>query len=607
MADTIVQRFIETAKRHPNKTAVRFPQTTVGRAINWLELNWTEYRQLVDSLAAGLQAHGVRKGDKVAILANTRLEWAALDLAILGLGAITVPIYPSSTQDDVSFILHDSHAKILFVEDLTVLRKLTAVFSRDSKLRRPEKVVLIESAPASEIPTSGMTLTATTLLDELQVKGSQALKASPTLFELAVDEVRIEDVATIIYTSGTTGRPKGVVHTHAQVLSEVAEAFPLLGVSSNDVTLTFLPFAHVLGRIEIWGHALLGFTMGFAVSFDRLKADFQEIRPTIIVAVPRVFEKIHAGILSQAEISPMRRKVFDWALAVGRAVSLCKQEKRAIPLETAIQYAGARKLVFDSIQERLGGRLRFAVCGGAPLSREIAEFFHAAGLLILEGYGLTETTAAVCVNTPFDYRFGTVGKPIGDVKIQIAEDGEILVKSKKVMREYLGDPDGTAAVLQDGWFRTGDIGEFDEQGHLRITDRKKDLIKTAGGKYVAPQRLEGLVKLSHYISNVHIHGDNRKFCVALVTLSFDAIGAWATDNGVNSAQVAEVAKNSKVRELIRRAIADANAQLASFETIKNFAILDTDFTVESGELTPSLKVKRKVVDERYRDLIESLY
>jgi long-chain acyl-CoA synthetase len=607
MADTIVRRFIETAKRHPNKTAVRFPQTTDSRTVNWLELNWTEYRQLVDSLAAGLQTHGVRKGDKVAILANTRLEWAALDLAILGLGAITVPIYPSSTQDDVSFILHDSHAKILFVEDLTVLRKLTSVFRPDSNLRRPEKVVLIESAPASETPTSGTTLTTTTSLDELQVKGSQALKASPTLFELAVDEVRIDDVATIIYTSGTTGRPKGVVHTHAQVFSEVSEAFPLLGVSSNDVTLTFLPFAHVLGRIEIWGHALLGFTMGYAVSIDRLKADFQEIRPTIIVAVPRVFEKIHAGIQSQAEISPIRRKVFDWALGVGREVSLCKQEKRAIPLETAIQYAGARKLVFDSIQERLGGRLRFAVCGGAPLSREIAEFFHAAGLLILEGYGLTETTAAVCVNTPFDYRFGSVGKPIGDVKIQIAGDGEILVKSKKVMREYLGDPEGTGAVLQDGWFRTGDIGEFDEQGHLRITDRKKDLIKTAGGKYVAPQRLEGLVKLSHYISNVHIHGDNRKFCVALVTLSLDAISTWAKDNGVDSFQAAEVAKNSKVRELIRRAIADANAELASFETIKNFAILDKDFTVESGELTPSLKVKRKVVDERYRDLIESLY
>ncbi|MDZ4084469.1 MAG: long-chain fatty acid--CoA ligase [Bdellovibrionales bacterium] len=607
MADTIVRRFIDTAKRHPTKTAVRFPQATNSRNINWLELNWTEYRQLVDSLAAGLQAQGVRKGDRVAILANTRLEWAALDLAILGLGAVTVPIYPSSTQDDVSFILHDSHAKILFVEDLTVLRKLSSVFSRDSKLRRPEKVVLIEAAPASEIPTSGMTLTATTSLDELQVMGSHALKASPALFEMAIDEVRIDDVATIIYTSGTTGRPKGVVHTHAQAFSEVAEAFPLLGVSSSDVTLTFLPFAHVLGRIEIWGHALLGFTMGYAVSIDRLKSDFQEIRPTIIVAVPRVFEKIHAGILSQAEISPMRRKVFDWALSVGREVSVCKQEKRAIPLETAIQYAGARKLVFDSIQERLGGRLRFAVCGGAPLSREIAEFFHAAGLLILEGYGLTETTAAVCVNTPFDYRFGTVGKPIGDVKIQIADDGEILVKSKKVMREYLGDPEGTAAVLKDGWFRTGDIGEFDEQGHLRITDRKKDLIKTAGGKYVAPQRLEGLVKLSHYISNVHIHGDNRKFCVALVTLATDSISTWAKDNGVETGLPADTAKHPKVRELIRRAIADANAQLASFETIKNFAILDADFTVESGELTPSLKVKRKVVDERYRELIESLY
>lgn len=607
MADTIVRRFIDTAKRHPNKTAVRFPQATSSRTINWLELNWTEYRQLVDSLAAGLQAHGVHKGDKVAILANTRLEWAALDLAILGLGAISVPIYPSSTQEDVSFILHDSQAKIFFVEDLAVLRKLTSVFSRDSKLRRPEKVVLIEAAPTFEIPTSGMTLNGTISLDDLQVKGGKALKASPTLFELAVDEVKTDDVATIIYTSGTTGRPKGVVHTHAQVFSEVAEAFPLLGVSSNDVTLTFLPFAHVLGRIEIWGHALLGFTMGYAVSIDRLKADFQEIRPTIIVAVPRVFEKIHAGILSQAEIYPMRRKVFDWALGIGHEVSLCKQEKRAIPLETAIKYAGARKLVFDSIQDRLGGRLRFAVCGGAPLSREIAEFFHAAGLLILEGYGLTETTAAVCVNTPFDYRFGTVGKPIGDVKIQIAGDGEILVKSKKVMREYLGDPEGTAAVLQDGWFRTGDIGEFDEQGHLRITDRKKDLIKTAGGKYVAPQRLEGLVKLSHYISNVHIHGDNRKFCVALVTLSTETVSAWAKDNGVESSQAAEVAKNPKVRELIRRAIADANAQLASFETIKNFAILDADFTVESGELTPSLKVKRKVVDERYRDLIESLY
>lgn len=603
MADTITRRFLETAKRHPAKTAVRFPQSRSARNTNWLELNWADYRKLVDSLAAGLQACGVRKGDRVAILANTRLEWAALDLAILGLGAVTVPIYPSSTLDDIAFILHDSQSKLLFVEDLSVFKKMHSVLGRESKLRRPEKVVLIDSAPASDIPS----FTDATTLDEMQVLGEKALKASPSLYELAVNEVKNDDVATIIYTSGTTGRPKGVVHTHMQAFSEVSEAFPLLGVSSNDVTLTFLPFAHVLGRIEIWGHALLGFTMGFAVSIDRLKQDFQEIRPTIIVAVPRIFEKIHAGILAQADISPLRRKVFDWALETGREISRCKQEKRAIPLDIAVQYAAARKLVFDSIKERMGGRLRFAVSGGAPLSREIAEFFHAAGLLVLEGYGLTETTAAVCVNTPFDYRFGTVGKPIGDVKVQIADDGEILIKSRKVMREYLGDAESTKAVLKDGWFHTGDIGEFDEQGHLRITDRKKDLIKTAGGKYVAPQRLEGLIKLSHYVSNVHIHGDNRKYCVALITLSWDTVSMWAKDQGLQINSAKEASEHPKVKDLIRRAVADANAQLAPFETIKHFAILPNDFTIESGELTPSLKIKRKIVDERYMGVINALY
>lgn len=603
MADTITRRFLETAKRHPAKTAVRFPQSRSARNTNWLELNWADYRKLVDSLAAGLQACGVRKGDRVAILANTRLEWAALDLAILGLGAVTVPIYPSSTLDDIAFILHDSQSKLLFVEDLSIFKKMHSVLGRESKLRRPEKVVLIDSAPASDIPS----FTDATTLDEMQVLGEKALKASPSLYELAVNEVKNDDVATIIYTSGTTGRPKGVVHTHMQAFSEVSEAFPLLGVSSNDVTLTFLPFAHVLGRIEIWGHALLGFTMGFAVSIDRLKQDFQEIRPTIIVAVPRIFEKIHAGILAQADISPFRRKVFDWALETGREISRCKQEKRAIPLDIAVQYAAARKLVFDSIKERMGGRLRFAVSGGAPLSREIAEFFHAAGLLVLEGYGLTETTAAVCVNTPFDYRFGTVGKPIGDVKVQIADDGEILIKSRKVMREYLGDAESTKAVLKDGWFHTGDIGEFDEQGHLRITDRKKDLIKTAGGKYVAPQRLEGLIKLSHYVSNVHIHGDNRKYCVALITLSWDTVSMWAKDQGLQLNSAKEASEHPKVKDLIRRAVADANAQLAPFETIKHFAILPNDFTIESGELTPSLKIKRKIVDERYMGVINALY
>lgn len=622
MSDTVVRRFLETAKRHPSKVAVRFPinlgsarpRDSRGQNDNWFSLNWSEYLRLVESLAAGLQASGVRKGDRIAILSNTRLEWAALDLAILGLGAITVPVYPNSTPEDVSFILHDSQAKIFFIESTEVYRRLEKAWQNASpsepKLRRPEKVIVIESnrpdehsRTKTEAADGGTSFT----LDRLQLQGETALKASPTLYELAVHEVKADDVATIVYTSGTTGRPRGVVHTHLQAISEVAEAFPLLGVSSHDVTLSFLPYAHVLGRIEVWGHAVIGYTMGFAESIDRLKQGFEEISPTLIVAVPRIFEKIHAGILTQADISPLRRKAFDWALEVGRQVSVCKQAKKAIPLDVAVQYAAARRLVFNSIQKRLGGRLRFAVCGGAPLSRPITEFFHAAGILILEGYGLTETTAAVCVNTPFDYCFGTVGKPIGDVKVKIAPDGEILIQSRKVMKEYLGDPEATATAIIEGWLFTGDIGEFDEHGHLMITDRKKDLLKTAGGKYVAPQRLEGLLKLSPYISNVHIHGDNRKFIVALITLAKETVEPWARDNGIQLKTLPEIARHPKVKELLRKAVADANAQLASFETIKNFAVLEQDFTIESGEMTPSLKVKRKAVDRNYKDVIDALY
>jgi long-chain acyl-CoA synthetase len=325
------------------------------------------------------------------------------------------------------------------------------------------------------------------------------------------------------------------------------------------------------------------------------------------MTVPRIFEKIYNGILAQAEISPIRSRVFHWAISVGREISKYKVEKQPVPMELAVRYQLARKLVFNAITERLGGELRFAICGGAPLSRPIAEFFHAAGILILEGYGMTETTAAVAVNTPFDYRFGTVGKGIGDAKFKIAEDGEILVHSKKVMKCYHNDSDATAAVLEDGWLHTGDIGEISPEGYLRITDRKKDLIKTAGGKYVAPQRLEGLLKTNRFISQVHVHGDQRKYVVALLTLNFDQVERFATENDISWKDRESLIENPKVKELVRKAVADANSHLASFESIKNFAILPRDFTIESGELTHSLKVKRKVVDQNYASLIEHLY
>lgn len=586
MSHTVCHKFLETAEKYATRLAVMHKQG--GR---WNELDWSAYRTLVESVAGGLQTLGVRKGDRIAIVSNTRLEWAATDLAILGLGAITVPIYQNSTPEDLVYILQSSRAKILICESANQFRQLQP---------------LLKDAPAIEkvICFEGETTDTLTAFEDIQKAGTAALKLSPTLYELACREVGLNDTATLIYTSGTTGRPKGVVITHTQALSEVADAFPLLGVTVRDRSLCFLPYAHILGRIEIWGHAFTGYTMAFAQGIDRLKEDLVDVKPTLMVAVPRVFEKIYNGILAQAEASPLQSKVFHWAIGIGREMSQYKVEKQPVPVDLALKYRLAKKLVFDSIMDRLGGRLRFAISGGAPLSRSIAEFFHAAGILILEGYGLTETTAAVAVNTPFDYRFGTVGKAVGDVKFKIADDGEILVHSKKVMKEYLDDPEATATAITDGWYHTGDIGELSSEGYLRITDRKKDLLKTAGGKYVAPQKLEGLLKASRFISQVHIHGDQKKYVVALLTLNMDTLKQWAEENGL---ETKDLTANPRVRDLIKAAVAEANSHLASYETIKNFAILPKEFTVESGELTPSLKVKRKVVDERFKDLIDSLY
>jgi long-chain acyl-CoA synthetase len=599
MAETICHKFLETSRKHADAMAVMYK-----RGDRWNELSWQSYREVVESIAAGFQILGVRKGDRVAILSNSRLEWAATDMALLGLGAVTVPIYQSSSPEDVTHILHDSEAKVLVCETPSLARRLTDIIREAKSI---EHVVCFEIPNKTPAPESKEDLPRYFTLDEIQAKGGVALKKSPTLYDLAVRELDSKSMATLIYTSGTTGKPKGVVLTHTQILSEVADAFPLLGVTQRDRSLSFLPYAHVLGRIEIWGHALIGHTMAFAQSIERMKDDLVDVKPTIMVAVPRVFEKIYNGIMAQAEVSPLRAKVFHLALSVGKEVSRYKSEKRPVPMELALRYQLARRLVFNKISEKMGGNLRFAVCGGAPLSQSIAEFFHAAGLLILEGYGLTETTAAITANTPFDYRFGTVGRPIGDVRIKIADDGEILVQSKKVMKGYYRDDESNARSFTDGWFQTGDIGEITPEGYLRITDRKKDLIKTAGGKYVAPQRLEGLLKTSRYISQVHIHGDQRKYIVALLTLNMEALEQYASEHDIPAKDKAALVSNPKIKDLLRKTIAETNVHLASFESIKNFALLPEEFTIEAGELTPSLKVKRKVVDQKYRDVIDSLY
>jgi long-chain acyl-CoA synthetase len=579
MNETIAVRFRQTATRQRDRVAVRYKKSA-----HWIDVDWTLYQRLVDQTAAGLMGLGIRSGDRVAILSQTRFEWAIVDLAVLSLGATLVPIYPTNTVQDVEFILNHSESTLLVAESDGIWRMLA---DRRSSLGHLKTIVLIE--PGSEMS-----------LAELQAIGEEELKKSPQKIECTAESVQMHQIATLVYTSGTTGQPKGAVLTHAHVMSEVSEAFPLLGVNSTDVSLAFLPFAHVLGRIEIWGHALMGYTMCYAESIERLRGNLRDVRPTILMAVPRIFEKIYTSVRTGIEVSPIGKRIFPRALDLGRRVALLKAEQKPVPLHLTAQLLAYQRLVFDPILNELGGRMRFAVCGGAPLNQEISEFFASIGLLILEGYGLTETTGAVCVNSPTVYRFGTVGKPIGDVKIQLGEDGEILISSRKVMKEYEKDPVATQGALRDGWFATGDIGEISADGFLRITDRKKDLIKTAGGKYVAPQKLEGLLKASPVISQVHIHGDQKKYVVALIAVNRSAVSELLKSEE-------KLSDSLRVREVVKGVIADVNLKLASYESIKGFAVLERELTIEDGELTPSLKIRRRVVDDRYKDLLERLY
>ncbi len=558
----------------------------------WLSVTWRDYYNSVEDIAGGLKALGVNEGERVVIFSNTRFEWAIADFAALAIGAIVVPIYQSSIVEDIEYIINDSESVVVFSEDNFTHERLKSILPKCPTVKHV-------SAIQSKAPSF-------TTWNELIQKGKEYKKINPDFFEICSKKTNINDLATICYTSGTTGRPKGVCLHHEQVMSEVTEVFKVLDVTPEDKTLTFLPFAHILGRVEHWSQMYMGWTMAYAQSIEKIRDNLVETHPTFLVAVPRIFEKVYNGVISQAEISPIKKKIFDWALNIGYQVSQSRLNKTTLPIQTALQYQIAKKLVFNKLAQKMGGRLRFAMSGGAPLSKDIGSFFHASDLLILEGYGLTETTAGITVNNRFEYRFGTVGKAIGDVQLKIAADGEILVKSKKVMRGYYKNPEATAEVLNDGWLATGDIGEISDDGFLKITDRKKDLIKTGGGKYVAPQKLENLLKLSKYITNVVIHGDKRKYIVALLTLNQDEVKKYAEQNQIGGSY-AELCKNPKIKDLIRDVVADVNAQLASYETIKNFSIIPYEFTVEGGEITPSLKVKRKFCDKKYAAEIDGLY
>jgi long-chain acyl-CoA synthetase len=588
---TITQILAEARHRPRHWNAFKFRRGDI-----WLNVSWNEVYRSCEAVAGGLLKSGIKAGERVALLCETRREWVYSDFGIMGIGAVTVPIYPSQRPEEMTAIIKDSEAKLLILENNFQYRKWLEVRSQCPTVTA---VILID-APL-EPPKDALTWDA--LLD----LGHQLSRERPDFFEAAIAKQKLSQVATLIYTSGTTGEPKGVVLTHRQVMAEIEAILDVIPLDENDTSLSFLPYAHILGRVEGWAAVTAGFTLAFAESIDRLRFNLLDVKPTLLIAVPRVFEKLYAAIKSQSEANPALNKVFKWGLRVGKKVSDARRDRRRVPPDVLMRNMVAENIVFRAIKNKLGGRLRFAVSGGAPLGKEIAEFFHSIGLLILEGYGLTETTAAITANTPIAYKFGTVGKPLKGVRLKIAADGEILVKGPMVMVEYYNQPEANKAAFTDGYFHTGDIGEIDNDGFLRITDRKKDLIKTAGGKYVAPQKLENLLKLNPMISHALIHGDQEKYIVALLTLNAERVAEYARAHQISHQDIRTLSQHPHIKGLIRNLVAEVNAKLSSYETIKNFAILSYDFTVEAGELTPSLKVKRKFCSEKYKDALKALY
>jgi long-chain acyl-CoA synthetase len=568
----------------------------VSKKNRWINYSWLEYYDQIKKVASSLLNLGLKPGDKIGIVSSTRHEWSVCDFAIMGTRNVVVPIYPNITNEDFLHIVSETKMKLLFIENKSLFNQWLLIREKCPSVKT---VVCFENIRDDDSPI--------TSFPSFIESGESFAHENEKKFRDLCASTKMQDLASIIYTSGTTGQPRGVMITHEQIISEVVDTFTTFGITSHDISLSFLPYSHVLGRIENWGQMIIGFTMAYAESIDKIKKNLIEIKPTILVAVPRIFEKIHNTILLQNEINPLSKKVFNWAMDIGTKVSQLKENQQDIPLILALELQIARSLVLDKIKDAFGGNLRFSVSGGAPLSQDTARFFHSAGVLLLEGYGLTETTAAIFCNRPYDYELGTVGKPIGDVEFKLAEDGELLIKSKKVMTGYYLDPESTVSAFKEGWFATGDIAEVTSSGRLRITDRKKDLIKTANGKYIAPQRIEAMLKQLPFISNVLVHGDHRKYIVVLITLDKTYMMNFAKTNEIDVSSLADLKEHPLVVQFIRKAITQINSNLANHETIKKFAVLDDDFTVEGNELTPSLKVKRKFLEKKYAALIDSLY
>jgi len=591
---TLTQLFFTTVDRHAGLPAA-FRSKVSGA---WVSITHRDALERVQAISLGLRELGIKPGDKVAIISENRPEWVLSDYACLCARATDVPIYPTLTAKQTEYILRDSESVAAFCSTTAQVDK---VLEAKGALPGLKHVVAFDSAAAAQRP-------GVTALAALEAKGRAAVPRHPQWKQEALT-AQPDDLATLIYTSGTTGDPKGVMLSHHNIWSNVQAVLQMIPIGIGDECLSMLPLSHSYERMVDYTLFQAGVIINFAESFDTVATNLGEVKPTVVLSVPRLYEKVYARVLENAlSGSAIKRTIFFWAKRTGEQCATLSLAGLPIPGGLAIKKKVADRLVFAKLQARTGGRIRFFVSGAAPLSADIAKFFYSAGLPIIEGYGLTESSPVLTLNPLDRIKLGTVGRAIPGVELKTAQDGEILARGPNIMQGYYKLPDATKETIDaEGWLHTGDIGELDSDGYLKITDRKKELIKTAGGKYIAPQPIEGMVKRNKFVANALLYGDRRKFPIVLVVPNFDNLERWARERNLTYGTRAELIQLPDVQAKVEREVMSTLRELAKFETPKKVVLLENDFTIESGELTPTLKVKRRVVEKRYKDVIDAAY
>src|SRR5688572_409380 len=584
--------FLSAVNEHPDNNFLNFKRDGEWRSIGSIEMI-----ERIENCALGFYSLGLRKGDRAAILGPNSPEWTIADAGCQFAGIVDVPIYTTLAVESVEYIIRDSGARALILEDPATFERLKGIIHRSETI---EKVILFRGEANDHRSIT---------FGQLLLSGSDFGSTRRDLIDQLRNEVSPEDVATLIYTSGTTGEPKGVVLSHNCIISNLIDSGEKYDFAVHDVPLSVLPLSHIFERSAMYMYIHHGMSVHYAESVDKIPENLAEVRPTIFIGVPRIFEKVYAKAkLRSAESGGIREKIFDWAIEVAKQYALKVERNEPIPLRLKLFHTVADKLVYAKLRKFFGGRLRACMAGGASLPDDIYLIFHGAGIAIMQGYGLTETSPVLTSNNPESSRFGSVGKAIRNVHIRIADDGEIEAKSPGVMLGYYNKPEATReAFTEDGWFRTGDIGHLDEDGFLFVTDRKKELFKTSGGKYIAPAPIEQKIRTSRFINQVVLVGNERKYAAALIVPNFEMLESYVKHKGLPAMTRAEYCKDARIIDLIERQVASLTKGLARFESVKKIALLENEFTVEGGELTPTMKIKRRVVDQKYKELIDSLY